>query len=294
MFQGSNFKISIASGKGGTGKTTIATNLALAFSQQGYDITYVDCDVEEPNGRIFLKPKIKEQFNATVPVPVIDSSKCTLCGECSKACEYHAIAVLGKTVEVFSSLCHGCGGCSDVCPEDAIKEVPRVIGIIEHGIGMNVSFYEGRLNVGEAISPPVTKKLRELSKHTQISILDAPPGTSCPTIEAIHDTDFVVLVTEPTPFGLNDLILAVEMVRELGLPFGVLINRSDIGNNKTIEYCRRENIDILLQIPFDRKAAEAYSRGEMIVDLDDRYKNYFNTLIQKIEDMVHHERTNCN
>ena len=294
MLSESNLKISIASGKGGTGKTTIATNLALAFAQQGYDSTYIDCDVEEPNGRIFLKPKIKKQFNASVLVPVVDSTKCTLCGECSKACEYHAIAVLGKSVEVFSSLCHGCGGCLDVCPEDAIEEVPRTIGTINHGRGMNVSFYEGRLNIGEAISPPVTKKLRELSEHSQISILDAPPGTSCPTIEAIHDTDVVVLVTEPTPFGLHDLTLAVEMVRELRLPFGVLINRSNIGNNKTIEYCLRENIDILLQLPFDREVAEVYSRGEMIIDINDTYKNYFNSLIQKIKEMVHHERTNCN
>jgi len=287
-------KISIASGKGGTGKTTIATNLALALARQGRDVAYLDCDVEEPNGRIFLKPEITEQFDASVPIPEVNHEQCTLCGKCSAACEYHAIAVLGKKVELFPSLCHGCGGCSDICPENAIKEISRSIGVINYGIGMGVKFYEGRLNIGEAISPPLTKEMRRISKRADFTIIDAPPGTSCPVIEAIHDTDYVILVTEPTPFGLNDLMLAVAMVKEIGLQFGVLINRSNIGNSKTEEYCLNENIEILNQIPFDRKAAEAYSRGEMLYDINTNYKNIFNKLITNITDKVSNERISCN
>jgi len=249
----------------------------------GKDVAYVDCDVEEPNGSLFLKPEIKEQFNVTVPVPKVDFDKCTLCGECSAACEYHAIAVLGKTVEVFSSLCHGCGGCSDVCPEDAIEEIPRIIGHISRGVGMGVEFLEGRLNVGEAISPPITRALKKLAITSDISIIDAPPGTSCPVIEAISGTDFVILITEPTPFGLNDLKLAVGMVRELDLPYGVVINRSDIGDNRTDDYCRQEQIDVLKKIPFDRQLAEAYSRGEMMFGVDSKYEKILRVLYKNIE-----------
>ena len=275
-------KISVASGKGGTGKTTIATNLAVAIARAGIDVAYLDCDVEEPNGRIFLKPEITEQIDVTVPVPRVDLDKCTFCGMCSAACEYHAIAVLGKAVEVFDSLCHSCGGCMDVCPEDAIREIPRTIGLISSGVGMDVKFFEGRLNVGEALSPPVTKALKKLAIASDVTIIDAPPGTSCPVIEAISGTDFVILVTEPTPFGLNDLKLAVGMLREINLPHGVVINRSDIGDNKTDEYCRWEGIDILKKIPFDRQIAEAYSRGEMMFGVDSEHERSLLELYENI------------
>lgn len=284
-------KISIASGKGGTGKTTIATNLAVALANTGKNVAYLDCDVEEPNGRIFLKPEIKEQLDVTVPVPRVDLDKCTLCGDCSAACEYHAIAVLGKTVEVFPSLCHGCGGCCDICPENAIEEIPRTIGRISRGVGMGVEFHEGRLNVGEALSPPVTKALRKLATKSDVTIIDAPPGTSCPVIEAISGTDFVILVTEPTPFGLNDLELAVGMVREIGLPHGVVINQSDIGDSRTEEYCHREEIDILMEIPYDRQVAEAYSRGEMMFGVDSAYEKSLCELYQNIANRVNHDGT---
>jgi len=247
--------------------------------------------VEEPNGSIFLKPEIRERFDVTVPVPRVNLENCTLCGDCSAACEYHAIAVLGKTVEVFPSLCHGCGGCSDVCPEDAIEEIPRTIGRISHGTGMGVEFYEGRLNVGEAISPPVTKALRKLAGKSDVTVIDAPPGTSCPVIEAISGTDFVILVTEPTPFGLNDLKLAVGMVREIGLPHGVVINRSDIGDSRTEEYCRKEEIAILMEIPYDRRVAEAYSRGDMMFAVDSRYEMSLCELYEQIATRVHDDRT---
>ncbi|MBU8933424.1 MAG: ATP-binding protein [candidate division Zixibacteria bacterium] len=284
-------KISVASGKGGTGKTTIATNLAVAIGRMGKTVAYLDCDVEEPNGHLFLKPEIKEQIDVTVPVPRVDLDKCTLCGDCSAACEYHAIAVLGKTVEVFDSLCHGCGGCLDVCPEDAIEEIPRTIGQINRGVGMGVEFLEGRLNVGEAISPPVTKALRKLGTTSSVVIIDAPPGTSCPVIEAIKDTDFVILITEPTPFGLNDLKLAVGMVREIGLSYGVVINRSDIGDSRTHEYCRQEKIDILMNIPFDRQVAETYSRGDMMLDVNSQYDKNLYDLYQIIAERVNHDGT---
>jgi len=279
-------RIAIASGKGGTGKTTVATNMSVAIAGTGKKVAYIDCDVEEPNGHIFLRPTISKHYDVTVPVPQVDHDKCTLCGECSAACEYNAIAVLGKTVEVFPSLCHGCGGCSDVCPEDAIEEIPRTIGTISHGDGMGVKFYEGRLNVGEAISPPITKELRKLDTNCEVIIIDAPPGTSCPVIEAISETDFVILVTEPTPFGLNDLKLAVEMVREIGLPHGVIINCSDIGDSRTEEYCHKQNLDILMMIPFDRKIAEAYSRGDMMSGVDSEFEERFCGLYRNIADKV--------
>jgi len=278
--------LSIASGKGGTGKTTVATNLATVLVQMGMEVSYLDCDVEEPNGHIFLSPQISDKLDVTVPVPQVDLDKCTLCGDCSAACENHAIAVLGKTVEVFPSLCHSCGGCLDICPEDAILEIPRTIGQISRGVGMGVAFFEGRLNVGEAISPPVTKALRKQATSSMVNIVDAPPGTSCPVIEAISSTDFVILVTEPTPFGLNDLKLAVGMVRELGLPHGIVINRSDIGDNRAEEYCREQDLDILMRIPYDRRIAEAYSRGEMMSTVNSEFDKQFGKLYQDIADRV--------
>jgi MinD superfamily P-loop ATPase len=283
----------VASGKGGTGKTTIAANLAVALARTGRKVTYYDCDVEEPNGSIFLKPDIEERIDVTIPVPRVDSLRCTLCGDCSAACEYHALAVLGNGVEVFPSLCHGCGGCSDVCPEDAIAEVPRVIGRISRGVGMGVRFFEGRLNVGEALSPPITRAMRKLVTDSGLSIIDAPPGTSCPVIEAVSDTDFVLLVTEPTPFGLNDLRLAVEMVREMDLPHGVIINRSDIGDDRTRDYCSREEVDILLELPYDDRLARSYSRGEIILDLDLHYQNSLNALFENIMKRLRYDRTYC-
>ena len=282
-------KISIASGKGGTGKTTIATNLAVVIARMDKTAAYLDCDIEEPNGSIFLKPEITEKTNVTVLVPKVIHDKCNLCGECSAACEYNAIAVLGKTVVVFDSLCHSCGGCLDVCPEDAIEEIPRTIGSISQGIGIGVEFYEGRLNVGEAISPPVTKALKKLATTSGVTIIDAPPGTSCPVIEAISGTDFVILITEPTPFGQNDLELAVGMVREIGLPFGVVINRSDIGDSRTEEYCLKEGINILMRIPFDRQIAEAYSRGEMMFDVNSQYEKSLYEMYQNIRNQVSHD-----
>jgi len=282
-------KISIASGKGGTGKTTIATNLAAVVSRNGVDVTYVDADVEEPNGHIFLKPNIEDVTGVEVLIPQIDADRCTLCGECSAACEYNALAVLGKSVEVFPSLCHSCGGCSDVCPEDAITEIPREIGTVSLGTVNGLGFIEGRLNVGEAMAPPVTRELRRLTNDHHTTIIDAPPGTSCPVIEAIRNTDFVLLVTEPTPFGLNDLELAVGMVREIDLPFGVIINRSDIGDDKTEKYCHSAGVEILMRIPFNMQLAEAYSRGKMMLEVSPEYERSLGDLYEAIVKRVEHD-----
>jgi MinD superfamily P-loop ATPase len=281
-------QISVASGKGGTGKTTLATNLAVAIARMGTEVAYVDCDVEEPDGHIFIRPRIDKEADVGVPVPKVDTDKCNLCGECSSACEFHAIAILGNSIEVFPSLCHGCGVCSDVCPDHAIEETPRIIGKISRGSGMGIEFVEGRLNVGEAISPPLIRALRNSKQNGRLTISDAPPGTSCPVIEAIDETSFVVLVTEPTPFGLNDLKLAVGMVRELGLPFGVVVNRSDIGDVRTEEYCRNEEIDILMRTPFEWTIAEAYACGEMALDADPGYEkalcHLYSSILERVSD----------
>jgi len=280
-------KIAVASGKGGTGKTTVATNLAVTLARQGERVLYADCDVEEPNGHIFLKPTIRSTRRVGVPIPEIDDSRCSRCGECGQACQFSAIVCINnKDVLTFPELCHGCGGCSLVCPENAIVEVTRDIGNIEKGSTDGIGFIHGTMRIGEAMSTPLIRAVKEGLPSEGIAILDAPPGTSCPVIEAVRETDYVLLVTEPTPFGLNDLKLAVEMVRALDLAFGLVINRSDIGDDEVRNYCKREEIPLLLEIPDDRKIAEAYSRGQMAIDavpelgkrLAELWKNMVNQL----------------
>jgi len=279
--------ISIASGKGGTGKTTVATNL---FQVAGETATYADCDVEEPNGRLFLHPQIAGDYACNVTVPQVDYSKCTFCGACREACRFNAIAVLPKSVMVFQELCHGCGNCRLACPERAITEVERTIGRIEHGTAAEGAFVEGRLNVGEAMSPPVIRTVRQHVGDEGLILVDAPPGTSCPVIAAVNHTDYCVLVTEPTPFGLHDLKLAVEMVRAVGLPHGVVINRADLGDERTRDYCRAEGIEILAEIPADRRIAEAYVAGKLAVDELPEIKQLFVALLEKITDRVMRSR----
>lgn len=275
--------ISIASGKGGTGKTTIVTNLALSLES---DVQVLDCDVEEPNAHLFLNPSIKESKTVSTPVPKIDEEKCTLCGKCAEICQFKAIIVIGETVLPFPELCHSCGGCMEVCPEKAITETGRELGVIERGNRNGLDFVHGRLRVGEAMSPPLIRKVRSYTRSDKITIIDAPPGTSCPVIASVKGADFVLLVTEPTPFGLHDLKLAVEAVRLLGIPHGLVINRSDIGDDQVRDYAKQKNMPIFMEIPFDRKIAEAYSRGRLIVEIMPEWKAKFLELYDHIKKMV--------
>jgi len=277
--------ISVASGKGGTGKTLVATSLALSLKDK-YKVQLLDCDVEEPNDHIFMKPNITRSEVVSIPVPKIDEEKCTHCGKCAEVCAYHAIAVLGEYVLTFPELCHGCGACSYLCPEKAISEVPHEIGVIETGQADGVAFGHGKLNIGQAMAPPVIRKVKSLVDKDSVVIIDASPGTSCPVVEAIKDSDFCLLVTEPTPFGLNDLVLAVETVRQLRIPCGIVLNRAGVGDGKTEEYCRKENIPILLTIPLDMNIAGLYSKGIPLVEGMPDYKNSFIELYEKIGETV--------
>ena len=258
-------RIAIASGKGGTGKTTVAVNLAWFLAERGVTVQYLDCDVEEPNGHIFLKPQLACSESVGIPVPVVDEAKCTGCRRCAAACQFHAIAVLKKPL-LFPELCHGCGGCTLACPVGAIHEEPRAIGVVETGRAGAVGFVQGRLNVGEAMSPPLIRAVKKKAQSWGVVLMDAPPGTSCPVVATLRGADYVLLVTEPTPFGLNDLRLAVETVRELQLPFGVFVNREDGGDRRVHEYCDVERIAHLGKIPDGRRAAEAYSRGQLLAE----------------------------
>ena len=272
-------RIAIASGKGGTGKTTVSVNLARTM---GLPVQLLDCDVEEPNAHLFLAgDKVKEEV-VTIPIPQVDEAICDGCGECSRFCEYSAIVTFGTAPLIFPEMCHGCGGCARVCPLKAITEVGRRIGVVETMVSGNITLIGGRLDVGVAMAPPLIRAVKERLHQDMPAILDAPPGTSCPVIAAIRDTDLVLLVTEPTPFGLNDLSLAVDMVREIKIPFGVIVNRMGSGDDRVHIFCQKEGIPVLLEIPDDRKIAESYSRGILMVDALPEYRNLFQRLISEI------------
>ena len=272
-------RISIASGKGGTGKTTVSVNLARTM---GLPVQLLDCDVEEPNAHLFLTGnKVKEEI-VTIPIPQVDEALCDGCGECSRFCEYSAIVTFGTAPLIFPEMCHGCGGCARICPLKAITEVGRRIGVVETMVSENITLIGGRLDVGVAMASPLIRAVKERLHQNVPAILDAPPGTSCPVIAAIRDTDLVLLVTEPTPFGLNDLSLAVDMVRELKIPFGVIVNRMGNGDARVHIFCQKESIPVLLEIPDDRKIAESYSRGILMVDALPEYRNLFQRLVSKI------------
>ncbi len=270
--------LAVASGKGGTGKTTLSVNLARMF---GSAVRLLDCDVEEPNDHLFLQgTTIKEEI-VTIPIPQVDESLCDGCGECGSFCAYHAIVSFGTKPLVFPEMCHSCGGCAIVCPQKAIHEADKRIGVVETIQAENITLIRGCLDVGVAMAPPLVRAVKARLENGQPAILDAPPGTSCPVIAALRGADFVVLVTEPTPFGLHDLKLAVDMVRELRIPFGVVVNRVGIGDDRVHVFCRRERIPILLEIPEDRRIAEAFSRGELIVNALPEYRRLFQSLIEK-------------
>ena len=275
--------ISVASGKGGTGKTLVATSLALSLEEQ---VQLLDCDVEEPNAHVFLKPNFTKRESVYVLIPRVDEEKCTHCGECSEVCAYNAIAAMKKKVLVFPELCHGCGACSYLCPEEAISEVGKEVGVVEIGHSNSIQFAHGNLNVGEVMAPPVIRKVKEHANHEGTVIIDVSPGTSCPVVESIRGSDLCLLVTEPTPFGLNDLILAVEVLRKLDIPCGVVLNRAGVGDSKVEEYCLKENIPILLTIPLDTQIAGDYSRGIPLVEGIPQWRGHFLELFDRVRDMV--------
>jgi MinD superfamily P-loop ATPase len=275
-------QIAIASGKGGTGKTTIAVNLAMAIESLGQPVTLLDCDVEEPNCHLFLKPEITESGPVMILQPVVQEGKCDGCGVCADVCEYHALTVMGGQVLVFRELCHGCGACSQLCPHGAITEVGHPVGLVEGGGSRGIRFVQGRLNVGEVMSPAVIRQVRSRSENGGFCIIDAPPGTSCPVVESVRGTDFVLLVTEPTPFGLHDLILAVEMVRALGRPFALVLNRCDAGDGAVLAYCEQEGIEVLLSVPDDRRIAESYARGAIVTEELPEYRERFDRCYRRI------------
>ena len=277
--------ISVASGKGGTGKTLVATSLALSL-KDSHKVMLLDCDVEEPNAHVFLKSAIASSEAVLIPVPKVDEERCTRCGKCAEVCAYNAIAVLGEHVLTFPQLCHGCGACSYLCPEKAISEEPRETGVVEWGQADGLEFVHGKLTVGEAMAPPVIRKVKEHTNNDGTVIIDVPPGTSCPVVDAVKDSDFCLLVTEPTPFGLSDLVLAVETIRELNIPCGVVLNRAGVGDAKVEEYCRKENIPVLLTIPLDTEIARLYSKGVPLVEGMPQWKGSFRKLFDSIKEIV--------
>jgi MinD superfamily P-loop ATPase len=283
--------IAVASGKGGTGKTTVATSLALAVSDLG--LTFLDCDVEGPNAHIYLEPTLDTRQDVVNLVPEVDLGLCDGCGVCAEVCQYHAIVVLAGRPIVFPELCHGCGSCTLNCPTGAIHEEPDVLGVLEAGPapGLNArgfQFAHGVLNVGEPMAVPVIRQLKKWPQHRedQVIIRDAPPGTSCPVVETMRGADFVLLVTEPTPFGLHDLELAVQMTRELDLPAGVIVNRDGIGDARVDEFCDRVGLPILMRIPMERTIAESLARGEPLVVTNPEYLPRLRELFARIQSLV--------
>jgi len=304
--------VTVASGKGGTGKTTVAVSLALSLATEQESVTafsakphranplLLDCDVEEPNSALFLKQLMLpsttwDRREVGQLIPEVDSDKCTYCRRCAEVCQYNAIAVVGEKVLVFAELCHGCGSCTLNCPEEAIREVLNVTGVIERSSNGPVEFAQGTMNVGEPMAVPIIRQLKRWVIPPDASnsfggtpgdrpvILDAPPGTACPVVESMRGANFVLMVTEPTPFGLHDLRLAVEVARdELGLPVGVVVNRDGVGDRGVDEYCKAEGIPILMRISLDRRIAEAYSEGVPLVEALPEYRVRFIELWEQI------------
>ncbi len=274
--------IVVASGKGGTGKTTISTNLAYIAAQHGMEVLYADCDVEEPNGHIFLNPAIHNSAYVSIPIPEVDPTLCNLCGQCESICQFNAITLVGEDVLIFPDLCHSCGGCFLVCPTYAIKENFHAIGQIRFGDSQGIQFIDGSLHIGKVRCTPIIEKIKTFIDKKQFSLLDAPPGTACPLVETIRDCDYAILVTEPTPFGLNDLQLAVETLRVFDIPFGVIINRSLHEFSNVHQYCMLQHIEILGDIPYDQTIAEYYSEGKLAVPENMEYYTLFDHLFETI------------
>jgi MinD superfamily P-loop ATPase len=249
--------VSVASGKGGTGKTSVAVNMALSVG----NVQLLDCDVEEPNAHLLLHPKMHKREPVTTPVPSINEKLCDHCGECSKFCQYNALFTSPEKVLVFPELCHSCGGCAMVCPKNAISWKQNRIGVLNFGSLRDLALVYGELEVGEPMAVPVIKAVKKQMRKGKNVILDSPPGASCPFVETVRGSDFCVLVTEPTPFGLHDLKIAVQVLKIMAVPFGVVVNRAGLGDRKVYDYCKTEGIRVMMEIPYQRKIAELYSRG---------------------------------
>ena len=274
--------VAVASGKGGTGKTTVAVNLALSIE----NVQFLDCDVEEPNAHLLLHPKVSRREPVYIPVPVVNEQLCDYCGKCSEFCEYNAIFVSSNKILIFPELCHSCGGCAIVCPKKAISEEQHKIGTLNFGSSGDVELVYGELEVGEPLAVPVIKAVKKQMKLDGNVVLDSPPGTSCPVIETVKGSDYCVLVTEPTPFGLHDLKITVEVLENMGIPFGVVVNRAGIGDKNVYEYCREKDIPVLLEIPYQRDIAEFYSRGVPFSLEIPEWKEKFRTLFERIKESV--------
>ena len=271
--------VSIASGKGGTGKTTVAVNIALSLG----NVQLLDCDVEEPNAHLLLKPKIHETKPVYISTPLINEEKCDHCGKCAEFCEYNALFVTPEKVLFFPELCHSCGGCAIVCPKKAITEKNLKIGVIKIGMADGVELAYGELNVGEPMAVPVIKEVKKQIKNDKTVIIDSPPGTSCPVIESVYGSDYCILVSEPTPFGLHDLKITVEVLEGINIPFGVVINRAGIGDRKIYDYCEEKGVPILLEIPFQREIAELYSSGIPFILKMLEWKRRFQLLMDDVK-----------
>ena len=274
--------ISVASGKGGTGKTTVAVGLALSAE----NIQLIDCDVEEPNVHILLRPEINEVRAVYSFVPRIMEEKCNHCGRCAEFCQYNALLVFPEKVLVFPEFCHSCGLCSLVCPEQAIREEKRQIGVVKKGSAKEIDLVYGELDISEPMSSPVIREVKKEINREKTVIIDVPPGASCPVVESVYGSDFALLVTEPTPFGLHDLKIAVEVLKMLKTPIGVVVNRAGIGDRKVYEYCKKEGIPIMLKIPFSKRIAELYSRGISFVAEMEGWKEKFSRLLEEIHRSV--------
>lgn len=272
--------IAVLSGKGGTGKTTVSTNLSLLLKAN-----YIDCDVEEPNGFIFLKPEITDKKEVEIEVPEIDKEKCTLCGKCAQTCKFNALARTKEKIIVFDKLCHSCGACGLACPTEAIYFIKRPIGIIEEGKSGDIFCKRGILNIGEPMAVPILKELLHNLPKKGINLLDSPPGTSCNVVNTLSYADRAVLVTEPTAFGLHDLKMAVELVKGLNIPFGLIINKYDENNQYLKEYIEDEGIKLLGNIPYKRKIAETYSKGHTLLEIEE-YREAFLKIKENIEEVL--------
>ena len=274
--------VSIASGKGGTGKTTVAVNLAVSLK----DVQLLDCDVEEPNAHLLLKPRIDKVKPVYVTIPKIKEEYCNHCGKCAEFCEYNALFVSPEKVLVFPELCHSCGGCLIVCPTGAISEETRKIGSIKMGVSSDAEVVYGELDVGEPMPVPVIQEVKKQVKKDKTVIVDSPPGTSCSVIESIYKSNYCLLVTEPTPFGLYDLRIMVEILSKIKIPFGVVVNRAGLGDREIYRYCKDRGIPILLEIPFQRRIAELYSRGIPFVSEMPKWKQEFQMLLKEIKGLI--------